>query len=155
MVLEDRTDGGSCLLIQTLDKENKTGDALLQAENDLNLNLEFSSHYLGTYLMTIQGVIDYSTAPVEGNPNESSKLNDGFITNSFGTMTAGSENGYLLFKNSDFNFGKVFSAEKTKLLSGKKVILKGNIFNKSNFTTAALIKWKGKPDEYTTKFFSK
>lgn len=160
IVLEDRTEGASAIMIQTLSSQEKTGAALMQFEQDTAQRIVFSSHYLGPSRMSIQWILR-STMPVrEGAARDGQTMTDGFHFFNISPMKMGVEDGQLLFTNNDkgdivdFSFGKIFSAEETALLAGREVTFNGVLTANDCAFNVALVKWSGTPDAYTREIIT-
>lgn len=157
--LTDRTEGASGILIQALTSEYKTGDALLQFESDTNQNIEFSGHYLGPDRMSLtfvnqrpDPVVDYTDGTNFTTVNGIELVHKGGIK--IGVVdgrTVIQDNGTAM---ADFVFGKIFTAEETRMLRGKQVDVTTISSTKQNAARVYLVKWTGKPDAYTKGIIS-
>lgn len=163
LVLEDRTEGASGLMIQCIKSsktgEAKTGNALQQFEIDTNQNVEFSSHYLGVDRCTIAYYTQKDTPMTEGSIGQGMTMNDGLHFYNLSKMKTGTQTGHLIFQDNgidicDFSFGKIFSAEETQMLRGKKIDFSTTITDKNNGFNVALMKWLGTPDKYTKELYT-
>lgn len=166
IVLNDRTENGTCLMIQSIghDKtkpgeKGKTGDALQQFELDTMQNIEFASHYFGVDRMTLAWVVR-ETIPIKVGPAKGSNvMADGFSLYNLYPMRAGVQNGYVALADDgvnvcDFYFGKIFDSEETMMLRGKTIDVTATIVDKDNGFNVALMKWTGTPDEYTQAIYA-
>lgn len=157
--LEDRTEGGTCLMIQALTSESKTGMGLQQFELDTQQNLQFSSHYLGVKRASIDWFVQ-SDKPVEvGDAGQGMTLTDGLHFYNLSKMKTSVQGGQLIFQDDgstvcDFNFGKIFSAEETQMMRGKDIDVTVTLVDKNSAWNLSLVKWTGKPDEYTKKIYT-
>lgn len=52
LLLEDRTEGNTCLLIQESTKKSRTGEGSLQFQLDSGIALKSTRHYFGTDVIT-------------------------------------------------------------------------------------------------------
>lgn len=158
ITLTDRTEGCTGLMIQALTSKEKTGRALLQFEADTQQNIEFSSHYLGVDRTSIDWAISQDIPVKTGAAGQGQTMTDGLHFYNINPMKMGVQSGYLLFQDDgsnicDFNFGKIFSAEETHMLRGKEVKFTTTLLDKDSGFNVALMKWTGKPDEYTPEIF--
>lgn len=157
--LTDRGEGASGIMIQAVTSEEKTGLALLQFENDTNQNIEFNGHYLGPARMNL-GFIAARPDPVVSYTAGTNWVSvDGWRLINPRGLKVGAVDGHVQIQDDgvhicDFNFGKVFSAEETRMLRNKQVDLTVTLIDKNAGFTVALMKWTGKPDEFTPEIFT-
>lgn len=156
--LEDRTEGGTCLMIQAITSEGKTGNGLQQFELDTGQNVEFSSHYLGVDRMNLNWITQQDMPVKLGAAGTGKTMTDGFHFYNISAMKMGVTEGHLFFQDNgvdvcDFNFGKIFSAEETQMMRGKEVDLTVTLTDQHDGYNVALMKWMGKPDEYTSEIY--
>lgn len=157
--LEDRTEGGTGLMIQAVKSNGKTGNGLQQFEIDTNQNLEFSAHYLGVDRMNLDWIL-HSDIPIkEGEAGTGQTMTDGFHFYNISKLKAGVKDGHLHIEDNgvdlcDFTFGKIFSAEETQMLRGKEVDLTVTLIDQHDGYKVGLMKWTGKPNEYTPEIFT-
>lgn len=160
IVLGDRTEGGSGLMVQAIGKDSKTGPALLQFENDTRQNLLFSSHWMEKAIMDFAWMVSGDQAETELAAGAGEILPNGWHFYNSGVAKIGVEAKHLVISSNDagdlcyFNVGKVFSAEKTKLLEGKVLDVKATLVDKDNGFNIHLVKWTGAPDGYGKKIIS-
>lgn len=159
VVVEDRSQGATGLMIQALRSTEKTGFALLQYEADTQQNIEFTSHYLGADRATIDWIINQDIPLQTGAASTGQTMADGMHFYNINQMKLGVQSGYLLLQDDgsnicDFNFGKIFTSEETKMLRGKEIKVTSTLVDKNNGFNIALMKWLGKPDEYTPEIFT-
>lgn len=159
VMLTDRTEGSTGLLIQALTKDSKTGNALQQFELDTAQNIEFSSHYLGMDRMVLGYAVARDETPISYIAGKNFISNDGLALINPNGLKTGVVNKHLIIEDDgvnlcDFNWGKVFSAEETQLLRGKEVNLTTILTDKENAYKVALMKWTGIPDKYTREIFT-
>ena len=155
LVIEDRTEGNSCILIQALNTNDQTSRGLLQMENDVGVNIEWTSHYLGDDLFTVRYFLqeDRPFTTITAGTGETGA--DGWHFYNFTQLKVGIASDTLTIEDDGagslvgFSFGKVISAEKTQLLRGKVL----NTFITTTTPEGAGrvygAKWTGTPDEYT------
>lgn len=158
LVLEDRTEGATGLMIQAISSEYKTGDALQQFELDTAQNIEFSGHYLGDKRASIEWVISQNIPVKEGQAGQGQTMNDGLHFYNISPVKMGVTDGHLLFEGNnidicDFSFGKIFSAEETQMLRGHKIKVDVTLTDKDAGFNVGLMSWTGKPDEYDESIF--
>lgn len=159
VMLTDRTEGCTGLMIQALTTNNKTGDGLLQYQLDTAETISFSSHYLGTYRMSLGSVIGAKLPFQAINAGYGMTAVNGLHFDNLSNMKAGVMDNHLMFQDNgtdicDFTFGKVFSAEETQMLRGKSVKFSGTIIDKDDAWNVSLMKWTGAPDAYTDRILA-
>ncbi len=159
LVLEDRTEGATGLMIQAITSEEKTGEGLVQYELDTGSVITFSSHYLGADRATIGWITQRPQAVVELEAWQGDTMTDGLHLANRSPMRFGVEENNLIFSDNgsdvcDFNFGKIFSAEETQLLRGKDIDVTVELVDKNSAWNISLMKWTGTPDEYTDKIYT-
>lgn len=158
VILEDRTEGASGLMIQCIKSsktgQGKTGNALQQFEIDTNQNIEFSSHYLGIDRFTIHYLAQRDEAIVSYTAGTNFSSIDGTNAQNKNGMKIGVANKNIVIEDDgvhliDFTFGKVFSAEETRMLRNKKISFSTTHTNQGNAFRVGLAYWEGVPDAYT------
>lgn len=157
--LEDRENGASGIMIQALRKDDKTGRAFLQFMHDTGQDIIFNSHYLGVERMDIKWLISTKVAVQTGAAGTGQTMVDGLSFYNLTTMKMGVEDDHMLFTDDgthmvDFHFGKIFSADETRMLQGRVVTVKSTLTNQDSAWDIGLFKWTGKPDEFTNHIFS-
>jgi hypothetical protein len=150
----DRTEGPSGILLQAIHTNEKTGRALIQFEEDTGYNLEFSSHYLGPDIATAVGLTVKDDPLQEGNAGTALTLEDGWGVYNTTPLKIGVVNNRIQIQDNGtdlcyFNFHKIFSAEKTKMLLGKELDVSIIIEDKQSAFRVYMAKWTGEPDKYT------
>lgn len=156
--LTDRTQGATGLMIQALKKDSKTGMGLIEFEADTKQNIQFSGHYLGEDRVNMNWVVSTNTPVKEGAAGLGQTMADGLHFYNISPMKMGVQDGHVLFQDNgsdicDFNFGKIFSAEETKMLRDKEINVTATVNDKDSGYYVALVKWTGKPDKYTPEIF--
>lgn len=141
-------------MIQAITSEEKTGYGLLQFENDTNQNIEFSSHYLGVDRMTLAYLNTRTETPAAYAAGINFSSADGWRLINPNGIKVGVVDGHTHIQDdgahiADFNFGKIFSAEETQMLRNKDIHVTVTLVDKDAGFRVALMKWTGKPDEYT------
>lgn len=159
IVLNNRTQGGTGLLIQALTSERKTGEALLEYENDTKQSINFDSYYLGESRASIDWVVQQDIPVKEGGAGLGQTDINGLHFYNATKMKMGIESKHLVFEGNDvdlcyFNFGKIFNAEETKMLRNKEIEFSASLTDKKNAFKVMLVKWIGKSDEYTKKIIT-
>lgn len=159
IILNNRTQGGTGLLIQALTSDRKTGEALLEYENDTKQSINFDSYYLGEGRASIDWVVQQDIPVKEGDAGQGQTDINGLHFYNVTKMSMGIESKHLVFEGNGkdlcyFNFGKIFNAEETKILRGKEISFSGVLTDKKNAFKVMLVKWTGTPDEYTKKIIT-
>lgn len=159
ITIEDRTEGNSCVLVQAIDTSDQTSRGLLQCENDLGKNFEWTSHYIGADFVTLKYFLKESAPLTTIQPGDGELSADGWVLNNFTAMKVGIANEALTLEDdgtnlAGFSFGKVIGAEKTQLLRNKffNSYITTTTPNGSGRVYAAY--WTGKPDEYTKEIIT-
>lgn len=157
--LEDRTEGASGVLIQALGKDYATGDALLQFENDTMQNIEMSKHYNGEDIFNMAWALTYDRADVDITTGTGQTSVDGlhFYNNTNLKVGVADKTIHIHDNGTDmayFNLGQIFSAEKTYMLRDRDLDVKVTLQDKRSAYRIYMVKWIGKPDQYTTKIFT-
>lgn len=155
ILIGDRTEGNSCVLIQEISSKQRTGLGFLQFENDTAQNIPFTRHYLGLSHATISTVTTKDVPVQEGGAGESYTLADGWGASNRTKLNLGVSAGAVVFSSvgsdvADFTFHKIFNAEDTVLMRGKDERVTVTIENKDGAFVLLGMKWTGKPDEATT-----
>lgn len=166
VVLLDRTENGTGLMIQSIghdathsDQKGKTGDALQQFELDTMQNIEFSSHYLGVDRMTM-GWVNSRPDSVKSYTAGTHFISvDGWRLINPKGIKVGVVDGHTQIQDdgvhiAEFNWGKIFSAEETQMLRGHTIDVSTTLVDKDSGYEIALMKWTGKPDEFTPEIFT-
>jgi hypothetical protein len=156
--ITDPYEGESGLLIQALTKDSMTGMGLLQYEQDTQQSLHIGKMYLGVSRMDISWLVGQDTPMESGDAARGMTLADGLHFYNRTKMKMGVQSGHLIFQDdgrdiTDFSFGKIFSAEETRMLRSKKIKVSLTITDKDSGWNVALMKWIGKPDEYSKEIF--
>lgn len=166
VVLEDRTENGTGLMIQSIghdkttpDEKGKTGDALQQFELDTNQNIEFTSHYMGEERLTLKWIVKNNMPVTTGVAKDGQLMNDGISFYNLTPAKIGIADGNIIVEDDgsnlcDFYFGKIFSAEETQILRGKTINVTTTLTNKNNAFIVSLMKWVGSSDKYPQEIYS-
>lgn len=157
LVLNDYTDGNSCLLIVALDGE-KVSESLLKYELDNNERLLISKHYLGE-LYNAAFLLQRDMPQTEGAAEQGETNADGSHLYNKSKLNIEINNRKIIFSSVDndicqFNWGYIIPAEITNLIKGKNVTVEAALRNPDCAVNIQLIKWKGTPDKYTTKIIT-
>jgi hypothetical protein len=155
LMLTDRTEGATGLMIQALTSESKSGIGLLQFENDTQQNIEFSSHYLGEDRMDLAYINSKPETPVTYTANTNFGSVNGYRLINPNGLKVGVVSGHTHIEDDgvnicDFNFGRIFSAEETIMLRGKNIDVTTTLVDKDAGFEVALMKWTGAPDTFTS-----
>ncbi len=159
LVLTDRAEGGTGLLIQALTSDEKTGPGLLQFESDTAQNIKFTSRYLGESISSIKWLVQYPMAEAETSPRDALPMADGLTFQALSNIVVGVSDNAFHFKDNgkdvcDFMFGKIFSHEETKMLAGKDLDIVLQLTNKNDAFRVGVFEWDGEPDKFTPKVFT-
>ena len=154
LIVEDRTEGNSCIMIQAIDTDEQTSRSLLQMENDVGVNIEWTSHYLGTSLYDIEYFLkeDRTEATVPAGTGETGA--DGWHYYNWNQAKVGVASGTLTIEDDGtnllgFSLGDTIGAEKTQLLRGKSIDVSITITTIKGAANVYGVKWTGVPDAYT------
>jgi len=157
--ITDRTEGASGIMIQALSSDEKSGLGLLQFENDTDQNIEFSSHYLGVDRMNLNWINSRPESPKTYTAGTHFTSVNGWRLINLNGLKVGVVDGHTHIQDdgvhlADFNYGKVFSAEETVMLRGKDINVTATVVDKDSGFRVGLMKWTGKPDEYTPEIYT-
>lgn len=124
LLLEDRTEGNTCLLIQESTKKSRTGEGGLQFQLDSGIALKSTRHYFGTGVITTSWLTQMTIPIADGTAGDASTMADGWGLNALSNLKAGVADGKIQILSNgtdivDFDFHKIMSPEKTALLRGK------------------------------------
>lgn len=160
VLIEDRTEGASGVLIQALGNDYATGDALLQFENDTMQNIEMTKHYNGDDIFNIKWALSYDRPYVDITAGTGQTSVDGMHFYNNTNLKAGVANDTLTINDNGsdlayFSLGQIFSAEKTYMLRNKDIDVKLTLQDKQNAYRVYMVKWTGKPDAYTKKIIDR
>jgi len=158
VILGDRANGGTGLLIQCLTSEYKTGDALQQFELDTAQNLEYSSYYLGADIIDFKADFTYPVAETlltAGNilfKTHNAHLLAG--TN----LLHGQGNNHLNIKDDGavtmFSLDEVIDNEKSHTLKGKPMRFSVTMTNDNSDFDAYVCKYTGDSTNTRTSIVS-
>jgi len=159
IIITDRTEGISGIMIQALRDDYKTGDALQQFENDTLQNIEFSSHYNGEDIFNINYFLFNDVAAASINPGDGETNADGFhFYNTTKCNTSIQNKTFFIADDGTddcyFNMGKIFNSEKTSMLRGKELDITVGLENKANAYDIYMAKWVGVPDKYSKQIIT-
>lgn len=157
--ITDRTDGLSCIMIQALHPNYKTGIALLQYCIDSGESVLFDSHYNGEDVITVNDHLQKDYPLSEGDIGQGQDSIDGLHFYNSTKMKIGISDGVMTFEDNGidevfFNFGKILSAEKTAMLRGKELKISTTLENQEGAFLLAMVEWRGNADKYTHKVIS-
>lgn len=159
LTVEPREEGASGLMIQAIKSDDQTGRALLQYMHDTGQDIVFNSHYLGVSRMTIDWITNFNQPLADVEAGTEVNQTDGMSAYIVGKMKAGIVDGHMEFKDNgsdiaDFHFGKIFTADETRMLRGRVITVSATLTDKQDGYQIGLFKWTGKPDEATGHIFS-
>lgn len=157
LMLNDYTDGNSCLVIVALTGDS-VSDALLKYELDTGEHLLISKHYLGE-IYNAAYLLHTDIAKSVGEAEQGETDADGSHFYNKYKMSLEVSDGKLIFSSTDaglcfFNWGFIVPAEITKLLRGKSVTLESSARTPDGAVNYQMVKWTGTPDAYTTKIIT-
>lgn len=151
--LGDKVNGNSCVMIQYVNRDYESGDALGQCEQDLNINMLFDSYRLDT-IADITPIIADPWAEETYTDDQFIKNGDGFIVKAITPVLAHGEAGKLSIDPINttsptyFTATTVFSSGQTVPLRGKEVRVMVDLNKVHTDLTVYPIYWAGQPDEY-------
>lgn len=155
ILIEDRTQGASGIMVQAINGDNKTGDALLQFENDTAQNIEFSTHYNGADLFNVAWLLGKDVPAQVGDAGKGVTSVDGLHFYNSSKASVGIQNKHLIIKDDGepcfYSFGKIFTAEKTLMLRGKEIDVSVTLTDKDSAYNVYMATWGGDADKYTKK----
>lgn len=159
IVVLDRNEGYSGIMIQGLNDQTKTGLALTQFENDTNQNINFAQHYLGDKLKSLDWYLNQDLPETEGDIGQGQDTLDGIHFYNTTKAVVGISNKTLTIKNANlemcyYSFGYILSAEKTLMLRNGELDVSVITNAKEGAYNVKLVKWIGIPDKYTTKIIT-
>lgn len=161
ILISDRTEGNSCVVIQEISSAQRTGLGFLQYENDTLQSLPFTRHYLGQDHATLQSVMrNQGDVPLEsGAAGLGYTIADGWGIYNRTAIKLGIESGNILIQSdgsqmADFSFHKIFNAEDTVLMHGKEEKVTVTVSDKQSGYLLLGMKWTGKPDRATADILS-
>lgn len=148
LLLEDRTEGNTCLLIQESTKKSRTGEGGLQFQLDSGISLKSTRHYFGTGVITTSWLTQMTIPIADGTAGDASTMADGWGLNALSNLKAGVADGKIQILSNgtdivDFDFHKIMSPEKTALLRGKALSVSFVGETPDCGFEVALMKWVG------------
>lgn len=158
--LGNRTNGNSCVVIQEVTNDFRTGKALQQFELDTQQNIPFTRHYLGERHITLEEVLIDNVPTVDVPANTYSALDDGWgmfarlpVTTSIQDNVFNAEQtGQEL---ADFVFFKLMDAQQTSLVRGKSEKITTKIQAEQCGFRLLLMKWTKNIPVSTIKMLSR
>jgi len=159
IVIEDRTEGNSCVLVQAIEQTNQTSRGILQCENDINKNFEWTSHYIGSDFIDLEYFLKEDRPLTSILVGEGELSADGWDLNNFTPMKVGTASNTLTFEDDGsnllgFSFGNIITAEKTKLLRNKSVNAFITLTTPQGAGRVYAAKWTGTPDAFTREIIT-
>lgn len=154
-----RDKGISGIMVQALTTTAKTGLASVQYEVDTEQNIEFTRFYMGDDRMQISWLTKYDMPITEGIGGEGADFPDGIHLNNISNLKVGFVDKHIVFQDNganivDFVFGKTEDAVTTYAMRNKPLAVKIQLTNKDAAFRVALVKWVGKPNQYTKEIFN-
>ena len=148
LLLEDRTEGNTCLLIQESTKKSRIGEGGLQFQLDSGIALKSTRHYFGTGVITTSWLTQMTLPIADGTAGDASTMADGWGLNALSNLKAGVADGKIQILSNgtdivDFDFHKIMSPEKTALLRGKALSVSFVGETPDCGFEVALMKWVG------------
>ncbi|QKN85762.1 hypothetical protein KNV09_gp167 [Vibrio phage Athena] len=158
LLIEERAVGLSGVMVQALESKSKTGAALMQYEIDTKQNIEFNKIYYGDSIMDFNWEATHGLPMEEIQAGVGANLPDGFHFKNLSNIYISSKDDHIYVHDAgtvcDFSLGKIFNAFDTRSLHGKEINVKATIIDKDAPFTIGVVKWTGKPDQYTNNIFS-
>lgn len=145
--IEDRTEGASGLMIQALKSDYKTGMGLIQYERDTAQQIVFSSHYNGEIFSL--NFANSRPDPIQDyTAGTNFTVSDGLELINRSGLKVGVVDGRTVIQDdgshmTDFNYGKIFSQERTEMLIGKQIKVDTTTTTKQSDARVRLAKWVG------------
>lgn len=157
ILLNDYTDGNSCLLIVAL-TGNEASESLIKYEIDNNERLIIGKQYLGE-LYNVNYLLSNPMARTVGEAEQGETDADGSHFYNKYKMGVEVANNAINFtsEGSDlclFNWGYILPTEKTELLRGKTVRVDAVVTNPDTALNVQMVKWVGDADKYTDKIIT-
>lgn len=149
LLLEDRTEGNTCMLIQESTTKSRTGEGGIQFQLDTGIALKSTRHYFGSGVITTSWLTQRDTPEGVGPAKSSYTMADGWGVTAVSDVKASIANGAVLLTSADdvsvtdFDFHKIMSPEKTYLLRGKTLTTTFVGEVKDNGFEVAMMKWTG------------
>lgn len=153
-----RAKGISGIMVQALNTAAKTGLASVQYEVDTEQNIEFTRYYMGGDRMNIAWLTEYDMPTTEGAGGVGADFPDGIHLNNISNLKVGFVDKRMVLQDNgsnivDFVLGKTEDAISTYAMRNKPLAVKLQLTNKDAAFRVALVKWTGKPDQYTKEIF--
>lgn len=152
--LNDKQNGISGLVIQSLTSTEKTGLALTQFELDTQQDINFTGIHLGDDLANLHYEITDNTGPLSVLSGKSVDDLRGWGATAVSQINWATVKGQYIEVEGDGIVHHISSADETLALRGKQIKVTTTLTNKQTGYILALLKWTGKPDEYTSKLFT-
>lgn len=160
LTLGNKTNGGTCLLVQGMSRTSKTGDALQQFELDTKQHLIFDTHYFGDDFYNIRDILDHRLPfDYTMDAGDSQELPDGSFVGSIFGNTVRQTNGIFEIdgipnKTNDFHWVRMFDAAETLILHEKDLKATVSIKNQAEGFNLDLVYWDGDPEDYTGQVYA-
>lgn len=158
VILEDRLNGNSNILICYAHKDNQINPAVTAWEVDNNQKLLFQKNYFGADLFDMKYLVQNNVGEKVIIVGTGGTVVDGahFYNNT--VMSTEVKDGVLKFigdapNNSFFTFGKIFSTEKTIPMRGKDIKVDVRVIPPTTPAEVVLYSWIGEPDKYDSRIY--
>lgn len=158
VMLEDRLNGNSNILICYAHRDNQINPAVTAWEMDNNQKLLFQKNYFGEDLFDMKYLVQNNVGEKVIISGTGGTVVDGahFYNNT--VMSTEVKDGVLKFigdapNNSFFTFGKIFSTEKTIPMRGKDIKVDAVVVPPTTPTEVVLYSWIGEPDKYDSRIY--
>lgn len=157
IMLNDYTDGNSCILITALTGE-EASESLLKYEIDNNERLLIGKQYLGE-LYNASYLLSHPVARVVGEAEQGETDSDGSHFYNKRKMGVEIANNSINFTSEGselclWNWGYILPAERTVLLRGKEIRVDAVVTNPDTALNVQMVKWTGAADKYSEKIIT-
>lgn len=148
IMLAGRAENGTCILIQAISDNNKTGLAMLAFNQDHDTKILFDKRYIGEYVASLNYYLFKDYPETAGTARSGILQADGWVFDNLATMKLGVANKTLTIQDdgvniADFAFGNTFSELLTKDLHGKAVDVDLQLSNPDNAFNLVMLKYTG------------
>ncbi len=152
-------DGISGIMIQALTDKGQSSESLRQYELDTDQVIKFKTKYFGKSLFDMNWMTQHDIPMARVKAGIGQTSNDGSHFYNTTNLKVGIQGGQLVINDNGkdmcyFSFGKIFSAEDTVALYNRDIVVPITLTNLHCATVVSLVKWTGKPNEYTDKIIT-
>lgn len=158
VMLDDRINGNSCILISYAHNDNQINPAVIQFEQDTNQKLLFQKNYFGADLFDMKYLVQNNVGEKVIIAGTGGTVVDGahFYNNT--VMSTEVKDGVLKFigdapNDSFFTFGKIFSTEKTIPMREKIIKVDVVVVPPTTPAEVTLYSWIGESDKYDPRIY--